>query len=95
MFVSVIKLRTDSHHKTTLNNLINCALDANLKQVINFDTWSCTINGITKMSMLDHIYVNNIATVNNVKFKVPTFGDHILAIVQLKLKVKSCIYSFC
>ena len=41
-----------------------------------------------KESLIDHIYVNDITSVSNVKFEVPTFGDHVLAIAELNLSMK-------
>ena len=37
--------------------------------------------------MLDHVYVNNIEMVVNVFFKEPIFGDHVLALAELNLKI--------
>ena len=46
------------------------------------------MNGIKKESLLDHVYVNNSATVNNVNFITPTFGDHVLVMVDINVKVE-------
>ena len=35
---------------------------------------------------MDHVYVNNLASVGNVNFKTPTFGDQVLIMVELYLK---------
>ena len=32
-------------------------------QIVNFTTWSRIINGITKESLLDHVYTNDITIV--------------------------------
>ena len=37
--------------------------------------------------MLDHVYVNNYATVTNVHYFIPSFGDHILVLLDLNLKL--------
>ena len=50
--------RADCHHRVFLTVLINFAIAANLIQTVYFDTWSRTINGIKKLSLLDHINVN-------------------------------------
>ena len=36
---------------------------------------------------MDHVYVNNSATVNNVNFINPTFGDHVLVMSEINLRV--------
>ena len=59
------------------------ALSNNLSQIVDFCTWSRTINGIRKESLLDHVYVNNPAVINTVTFETPLFGDHVLIIVNL------------
>ena len=41
-----------------------------------------------KESLIDHIYVNDISTIINVKFEVPTFSDHVLVIAELDLNIR-------
>ena len=36
------------------------------------------LNGTKKESPLDHVYVNNSATVNNVNYITPTFGNQVI-----------------
>ena len=56
---------------------------------VDFTTWSRTLKGKLKQSLLDHVYVSNFAMVENVDFEVPTFGDHVL--IKVKVTVdKSC-----
>ena len=57
-------------------------------QIVNFNTWSRNINGIRKESLLDQVYVNNSATVINLNFTTPTFGDHVLVKVKVSLKME-------
>ena len=52
-------------------------------QIIDITTWSRSIKGILKQSLLDHVYVSNFAMVENVEFDVPIFGDHVLDKVKL------------
>ena len=52
-------------------------------QIIDITTWSRSIKGILKQSLLDHVYVSNFAMVKNVDFEVPIFGDHVLVKVKL------------
>ena len=51
-----------------------------------FNTWSRTINGIRKQSLLDHIYVNNVESVTSVNYIEAAFDDHVSAFAQLNLK---------
>ena len=77
--------RPDYIYKLPMNSLSNFALDNNLFQVVNFNTWSCIIKGIKKESSIDHVYVNNLASVNKVFPYEPCFGDHKLIVVELNL----------
>ena len=79
--------RMDYNRKVPLKLLNDFALENHLIQIVNFNTWSRNINGIRKESLLDHVYVNNSATVNNVNFINPTFGDHVLVMLEINLKV--------
>ena len=71
-----------------LKLLNDFALENHMIQIVDFNTWSRNINGIRKESLLDHVYVNNSATVNNVNFITPTFGDHVLVMVDINVKVE-------
>ena len=57
--------RSDYNYKIPLASLTDLALTQNLTQIVTFNTWSRTIKGIKKESLLDHVYVNNFASVNN------------------------------
>ena len=78
--------RLDYNYKLPMKNLTNFALEANLTQLVTFNTWSRTIKGVKKESMLDHVYVRNFASVFNVTFSVPVFGDHVLVLIELNAK---------
>ena len=69
-------LRPDYSNRLLLNTLKNFAAEHNFIQVVDFCTWSRTINGVKKESMLDHVYLNNFENFNSVYFKNPVFGDH-------------------
>ena len=73
----------DYSQKTLLEILENLTLSKNSMQIIDFTTWSKSIKGILKQSLLDHVYVSNFAMVENVEFDVPIFGDHVLDKVKL------------
>ena len=62
---------------------------------INFVTWTRSINGVKKESTLDHIYTDNGTLINEVTFKVPTFGDHCLVIAKLYTKAERTLVSVC
>ena len=74
------------HRKIPLEKLGNFALNANLVQLVKECTWSRTINGILKESLLDHIYVNKPENVRKVSYFVPTLGDHKLVAIELVVK---------
>ena len=59
--------RPDYLRKDQLKLLNDFAISNNLSQLVDFCTWSRTINGIKKESILDHVYVNNPAVINNYK----------------------------
>ena len=81
-----MSVRPDYNYKIPMKNLSEFALESNLTQLLTFNTWSRTIKGVIKKSVLDHVYVNNFASVLNVTFSVPVFGDHVLVLVELNVK---------
>ena len=78
--------RPDYNYKIPMTSLSNFVSDSNLYQLVSFNTWSRIIKGIKKESMLDHVYVNNVAQVSNVDYCSPVFGDHVLVLIELNLK---------
>ena len=64
--------RPDYNRKIPLAQLTDFAVQYNFLQTVDFATWSRVINGIKKESILDHIYVNDISSVANLKTEVPT-----------------------
>ena len=75
--------------KALLLNLTEFALENKLCQIINFSTWSRIINGTKKESLLDHVYVNNIASVKDVHYVEPVFGDHVLLMIKLQFRLET------
>ena len=73
-------------YKVPLSSLTTFALENNLVQMVTETTWSRTINGVRKDSLLDHVYVNNAAIVLSVNLIDPVFGDHSLIVVKLTFK---------
>jgi hypothetical protein len=60
-----------------------------LFQHVNFPTWSRTVNGTHKESILDHIYSNNLTFMHDIRSVVPIFGDHLLIFFDLSLTNKN------
>ena len=87
--------RSDYDRKLPLVQPSDFAVENNFFQLIDFCTWSRVINGTKKESILDHVYVNDISSIKNIKSETPTFGDHLLIIVELTFKIaneaKNCI----
>ena len=79
-------IRPEYSNRQMLSTLKEFASELNLIQVVNFKTWSRTINGTIKESLLDHVYLNIISTFDSVFYDTPVFGDHLLVIVKLSLK---------
>ena len=84
-----IELRNDYIYRYPFSFLSNFVIEKNLVQLVNFETWTRTINGIRKESTLDHIYTDDPSLVNQLTFKIPTFGDHYLIIAQLNIMPKT------
>ena len=86
--------RSDYAYKVPFSHLSDFVTDNNLIQLIDFPTWSRTINGIRKESILDHVYVNNCSLVNNLTSIEPTFGDHLLIVIELNLHLDDYLQSY-
>ena len=80
-------LSNDYNYRIPMNALSELVLEHNLFQIVNFPTWSRTIKNEKKESLLDHIYVKNIACISATLFETPTFGDHLLVMASLKCKL--------
>ena len=80
-----LNLSPEYYNKNLLNVLNLFATEFELTQIVEFPTWSRIINGIRKESLLDHVYLNNMATFNSVYYDSPVFGDHVLVITELSL----------
>ena len=81
-------LSNDNNYKQPLEALNNFVLECNLFQNVNYPTWSLTINGIVKESLLDHIYVKNVTTIFETSFDIPTFGAHAIVMATLNYQCK-------
>ena len=81
-----MNLRPDYHNKMLQNKLKLLASELKLIQVVEFNTWLRIINGTRKESLLDHVYLNNLASLNSIYFEIPIFGDHVLVIAELSIR---------
>ena len=54
-----------------------------LFQHVDFSTWSRIIGGCLKQSILDHIYTRNPTLFSNTRSITPTFGDHLLVLIDI------------
>jgi hypothetical protein len=52
--------------------------DKDFMQVINFPTWSRTINGVLKESVLYHIYTPDPTSKGDLYSVAPCFGGHFM-----------------
>jgi endonuclease/exonuclease/phosphatase family metal-dependent hydrolase len=66
--------------------------ELNLVQMVNFSTWSRIINGVKRMSILDHIYTSDPTAISNLYSENPIFGDHVVLIFNcgIKNEKKTC-----
>ena len=90
-----MEFRNDYIYKNPFSLLSDFTLLNNLVQLVNFVTWSRSVNAVIKESTLDHIYTDNDSLVNEVTFKVPTFGDHKLIIAKLNISLNNNAVSIC
>jgi hypothetical protein len=52
----------------------------NLIQIVDSPTWSRSVNGVLRESLIDHIYVADLASITKPYSIRPLFGDHLLLI---------------
>ena len=86
VYKGMLKPIITSYKLTTCQLLYLKQIPINLENT-TYNTWSRTINGRKKESLLDHVYVNNVANVKNLNYKVPTFGDHFLILTEFNFKM--------
>ena len=66
--------------------------DQNHMQLVDFPTWSRSVNGVLRESILDHVYVSDPTTVCNLSSLKPCFGDHQMVyfnIQNVKTEIKT------
>ena len=74
-------------HKRYFQELISLTAQFNFNQLVDFRTWSRTINDILKQSILDHIYSNNYSSVLECYSAGVPFGDHLIVIIKIDFKL--------
>jgi hypothetical protein len=60
--------------------------DKDLMQVVDFPTWSRSVNGELRESVLDHIYTQDPTSIGDLYSVTPCFGDHLLLIFGINNK---------
>ena len=55
-----------------------------LIQMVKFETWKRLVNGEWRSSILDHVYSNDITSIENVLPTDMPIGDHVLITIQLQ-----------
>ena len=78
-----MELRHDYNYNIPLRRLTDFTNANNLIKLVKFNNWSQTVNGVRKESLLDHIYVDDIAFIKDIDSRETTFGDHLLAFIEL------------
>ena len=81
-----MQFRNDYPHKLLYLDLTAMTDRLELFQIVDFPTWSRTINNVVKQSTLDHVYTNSNHLINSVTSLTPTFGDHQLIMVELAIE---------
>ena len=78
-----MQYNADYSRKIIYNELTPLIAEFNLSQVVDFITWSRSVNNNLKKSTLDHVYTNNVELVFESFGVQPTFGDHCIVITSL------------
>ena len=52
--------------------------DLGLNQVVEHPTWSRTIRGVVKESVIDHVYLANPLSISEINYSWQTYTDHSL-----------------
>ena len=71
-------------HKHYLTALEDVLSEQGLIQLVNFPTWSRSINSVQCSSIIDHIYVKDPTKLTTLLPIVPPFGDHTLILFSIR-----------
>ena len=75
-------------HKNYFSDMENLLGTLNLNQLVNFTTWTRTINGEVKQSTLDHIHLLDPFNVNDLNKTWTSFSDHCL--ISFSINQQKC-----
>ena len=71
-------------HKHYFTALEDALSGQNLIQLVNFPTWSRSINGVQCSSIIDHVYVNDPTKITTLLSITPPFDDHTLILFSIR-----------
>ena len=73
------------NYKLLFEKLIELTTELSLEQIVNSSTWSRSINGNIKESILDHFYIKDVTRVVNLSLLDPEIGDHKLIVCTINM----------
>ena len=73
-------------HSNYFTDIDDTFAEYNFIQMIDFATWSRTVNNVVKESILDHLYVRDATKISNINSCKPCFGDHLLICFEVCTK---------
>jgi len=76
-------------NRTLTQILMNLVENHSLEQMVSFDTWSRTVNGHFKSSILDHVYANENGKIKSVTPLSIPISDHVPVKVEYEFQNKS------
>ena len=78
-----MKYNNDYSHKSYYDELDEIFDQLGLVQMVEFETWRRSVNGIMRTSILDHVYTSDITLIENLKPVETIIGDHSLISMSL------------
>ena len=78
-----MKFNNDYSHKSYYDELNTIFDRLGLIQMVEFETWRRSVNGIMRTSILDHVYTNDVTVIENLKPVDTIIGDHSLITMSL------------
>jgi hypothetical protein len=67
-------------HKVLFEDLESHFSELGLIQLVEFDTWSRTVENTKRSSLLDHIYTDDPTRIKSIYPITPIFGDHLMVV---------------
>ena len=87
--------RQDYAHSNIYDVLSEFLTRRNLFQLVDFPTWSRTVNNIKKESILDHVYVSDTTLIDKCYSVNPLFGDHVAVVIEISSTSSVSDKTFC